>query len=1361
MSFFNGAVQSLRLRNLNSSPSADFMAMPSDPYSGGNGFLAAFKHNRTPHSSHPDFANLTLLVFEAVMEVVCVSLPGYIVARMGQFDADAQKFVANLNTQLFTPCLIFTKLASQLSADKLVELGVIPFIFVVQLIISYLAALTISKLYGFSKRGRNFVVAMAVFGNSNSLPISLVISLSKTLSGLHWDRIPGDNDNEVAARGILYLLIFQQLGQLVRWTWGFNVLLAPADAYKDEDDGRNSILENGEYSDGEADRLLDDSHSDYESGNVTSYATSISTGSSDSDSIIQRENVQSATTVATPTNGNAVVKGPGNMNGNGYPDEGIQNGTVVSYKADHPPKGPKKVAFYVQHALQRFTRSVRDVVARGSRRVFLALPVWLQRTLAKLSHYTAKFLGGCWEFMNPPLWAMLAAIVVASIPPVQHAFFDPGTFLSNSVTRAVSQSGGVAVPLILVVLGANLARNTLPDEGNRSVEDIKVEKKLVIASLVSRMLIPTLIMAPLLAITAKFVPVSILDDPIFVIVCFLLTGAPSALQLAQICQINNVYMGAMSNLLFQSYVCAMASSNGEPQGPASTSPKLQPSGRSVQDGTSPRSSSAKVVSIADPEIESISPLMRGQHKDLSGGDYFDLGQAAKQFRAHVGGKRLIGRPSVERLATASRQSTEGNSSYNSLLSDSSEGLPSRHSQENLIKQVTTWLKTEKARRSARKTKRKAAAAKVASAVEHVLSGPKSEHPGERRDSDSSDGEVALDQLAMILERTMSLKSTDGSPRFHRGGSHSRKLSTLFKRNSTISSGEDHFDSVDQLVPGCEAVLDNSKTMTYGAGGPESESTDDLTKTTPRRAKKEKEAWAAFKYEIVRLTHTLKLKGWRRVPLDMSGEISVDRLSGALTNAVYVVSPPKDLPEQTSREEGVHAPKSPPPKLLLRIYGPQVEHLIDREAELQILRRLARKRIGPRLLGTFTNGRFEEFFNARALTPQELRQPDTSKQIAKRMRELHEGIDLLPKEREAGPFVWQSWDKWVDRAEKRMSWLDQQIIDGTQGSVQSAADRWKDRGLVCGVQWSVFRKTVEKYRAWLEEQYGGIDKLNERLVFAHNDTQYGNILRMSPSGESPLLLPANEHKQLIVIDFEYSNADLPGYEFANHFNEWCYNYHDPTPHRINTAIYPTPDEQHRFIRAYLKHTPAFKASRGHSSNPPTPHLDPLQSSGSSTALAATATPTTISAFMLDARAQPGERYSYHEHEAQVEQSIENETHRLMAETRLWRMASSAFWVAWGIVQAVVPGMPDLDDEAKAAPGSAEAGALEGATKEVRDEAAAEEKQSETQTEEEEEFDYLGYTQERALFFWGDAINMGIVKAEELPEEIRPRVKTVEY
>jgi hypothetical protein len=57
------------------------------------------------HDSHPPLGHLILLVFEAVMEVVCVSLPGYIIARQGMFDTSQQKFVANLNVALFTPCL--------------------------------------------------------------------------------------------------------------------------------------------------------------------------------------------------------------------------------------------------------------------------------------------------------------------------------------------------------------------------------------------------------------------------------------------------------------------------------------------------------------------------------------------------------------------------------------------------------------------------------------------------------------------------------------------------------------------------------------------------------------------------------------------------------------------------------------------------------------------------------------------------------------------------------------------------------------------------------------------------------------------------------------------------------------------------------------------------------------------------------------------------------------------------------------------------------------------------------------------------------------------------------------------------------
>ena len=49
-----------------------------------------------------------------------------------------------------------------MTAEKLTELAVIPLIFIVQTLVSYLAALLVAKVCGFKKRGSNFVVAMAV-----------------------------------------------------------------------------------------------------------------------------------------------------------------------------------------------------------------------------------------------------------------------------------------------------------------------------------------------------------------------------------------------------------------------------------------------------------------------------------------------------------------------------------------------------------------------------------------------------------------------------------------------------------------------------------------------------------------------------------------------------------------------------------------------------------------------------------------------------------------------------------------------------------------------------------------------------------------------------------------------------------------------------------------------------------------------------------------------------------------------------------------------------------------------------------------------------------------------------------------------
>lgn len=104
-----------------------------------------------------------------------------------------------------------------------------------------------------------------------------------------------------------------------------------------------------------------------------------------------------------------------------------------------------------------------------------------------------------------------------------------------------------------------------------------------------------------------------------------------------------------------------------------------------------------------------------------------------------------------------------------------------------------------------------------------------------------------------------------------------------------------------------------------------------------------------------------------------------------------------------------------------------------------------------------------------------------------MRELHDGIELLEEERLGGPFVWKNWDKWLPRCEEVLKFVDHEILADQPGSPISSA--LKERGLICGVEWPVFRGIVERYRTWLDDRYGGHAQLQEQLVFAHNDVSY--------------------------------------------------------------------------------------------------------------------------------------------------------------------------------------------------------------------------------------------------------------------------------
>lgn len=332
--------------------------------------------------------------------------------------------------------------------------------------------------------------------------------------------------------------------------------------------------------------------------------------------------------------------------------------------------------------------------------------------------------------------------------------------------------------------------------------------------------------------------------------------------------------------------------------------------------------SVPAVSIVEPE--SISPKSTPRLDGKPPSHTSDHANA-KQHRAS-GPKRLLGRLALD-ASSSSLQSFPSTASFttppNSDLPISEGERPQAHKERfhhhthqhhsaHMISQVIDWLQHEKAKKATRLPKKLERTSNVAdyphattSSFDETNDIPSTKHVGHKRAaSDLSVESVDLERLERILASTdisnLTPKDERRSSYFSRNSHMKRK--NLRKSSTAASSDTDYLDG-DAIIPSAEVVLDNSKTLGYSGG--EADSQINLL-DSKKRVLKEKEAWLRFKEEIVRLAHTLRLKGWRRVPLDRGGDIEVERLSGALTNAVYVVSPPANLVQTVSSQQSLAA-----------------------------------------------------------------------------------------------------------------------------------------------------------------------------------------------------------------------------------------------------------------------------------------------------------------------------------------------------------------------------------------------------------------------------------------------------------------------
>ncbi|KAK4689781.1 auxin efflux carrier family protein, partial [Tremellales sp. Uapishka_1] len=181
---------------------------------------------------------LLVTVFESITEVFLLCMAGYILSRAGVTDKATQRKLNVINVSLFTPALLFSKVAFSLTPAKLKEMWIIPLGFVVVTGVSAAVAWALSKVFKLKRSQQSFAICAAMFQNSNSLPIALIQSLVIEVPGLKWGS--DDSKDQMLGRALTYLVLYSTLGMMVsssylittvsllsnqlRWSWGVKLL---------------------------------------------------------------------------------------------------------------------------------------------------------------------------------------------------------------------------------------------------------------------------------------------------------------------------------------------------------------------------------------------------------------------------------------------------------------------------------------------------------------------------------------------------------------------------------------------------------------------------------------------------------------------------------------------------------------------------------------------------------------------------------------------------------------------------------------------------------------------------------------------------------------------------------------------------------------------------------------------------------------------------------------------------------------------------------------------------------------------------------------------------------------------------------
>lgn len=317
-----------------------------------------------------------------------------------------------------TPCFLFTKTASTFTWDQFKTFWPIPIFYVLASAISWTVARVGSRVHRFSSDEVKFVTASVMFTNANSLPIALIQSLALSIAGSRLLRDENDTREQVIARGISYIIPYTIFTNVVRWSYGFSLLVP-----KDRDDYRNVNEDQDGYEDHEG-------------------ASRLHTGV-----VIDVNESPSATTSSSTQPLHT------------RHDESVSDEDEDEPYAQHSPDRPS--FFRSSNKTQRSThlRSFSRSVSESARQLTRPYQYHRQKptsTGSLLMRKLSAALNTIRQVLSPPMLTAILGLIIGMVPVLHRLIMDPDSKIYSFIIRPIEGCGAGAIPMTLLCLGAQV-----------------------------------------------------------------------------------------------------------------------------------------------------------------------------------------------------------------------------------------------------------------------------------------------------------------------------------------------------------------------------------------------------------------------------------------------------------------------------------------------------------------------------------------------------------------------------------------------------------------------------------------------------------------------------------------------------------------------------------------------------------------------------------------------------------------------------------------------------------------------------------------------------------------------------------------